>query len=358
MARKNKGGNKNKGKAGKKKEKKEAKTVDSLLAATEEKVELRANKDLAHEYRSATGVLYSQETAMDVKIGGFTLTAFGRELIKDTMIEFTIGRRYGLIGSNGAGKTTFLRCMAAREVPIPSQIDIFLLEYEAEPTEMTAVEAVLDRVRKEMARLEALADVVMDEEGGESELLQDIYERLDEFDPDTMEARACSLLHGLGFSTVDMKKKTKDMSGGWRMRVSLAEALFIKPTLLLLDEPTNHLDLEACVWLEEYLALYPRCLVVVSHSEDFLNRVCTNIMEITPQLTLQNYSGNYHQYHVTKTENEVNQMRIWRKEQDDIKHLKAFIASCGTFSNLVRQAKSKQKILDKMEAKGLTPKVI
>jgi len=357
MARKKGKGASKKPPPKKKAEVKKAGTVDELLAQ-ESKVELKANKDLAHEYRSATGVLYSQETAMDVKIGGFTLTAFGRELIKDTMIEFTIGRRYGLIGSNGSGKTTFLRCMAAREVPIPQQIDIFILETEADPTEMTAVEAVLHGVRTEMKRLEDLADLVMDEEGGaESEMLQDIYERLDEFDPDTMEQRACTLLHGLGFNQVDMHKMTKDMSGGWRMRVSLAEALFIKPTLLLLDEPTNHLDLEACVWLEEYLALYPRCLVVVSHSEDFLNRVCTNIMEITPQLTLLNYSGNYHQYHMTKKENEVNQMRIWRKEQDDIKHLKAFITSCGTFSNLVRQAKSKQKILDKMEAKGLTEKV-
>jgi ATP-binding cassette subfamily F protein 2 len=185
-----------------------------------------------------------------------------------------------------------------------------------------------------------------------------VYERLDAFDESTMDARASTLLFGLGFSAADMKKATKDMSGGWRMRVSLAEALFIKPTLLLLDEPTNHLDLEACVWLETYLSTYPRCLVVVSHSEDFLNAVTTHTIDITPMLTLKNYTGNYHQYRITKEENEVNQMRAYKKEQDDIKHLKAFIASCGTFSNLVRQAKSKQKILDKMEAAGLTPKVV
>jgi ATP-binding cassette subfamily F protein 2 len=328
-----------------------------LLAESDTKVVLKANVDLAHEYRNATGVLYSQATALDVKIGGFTMTGFGRELIKDTMIEFTIGKRYGLIGANGSGKSTFLSCLAAREVPIPEFIDIFHLAHEAAPGEMTAVEAVLDGVRKEMARLENVADQIMETEGADSDLLLDVYDRLEAFDPDSMETRACSLLHGLGFNQVDMHKKTKDMSGGWRMRVSLAEALFIKPTLLLLDEPTNHLDLEACVWLEQYLSTYPRCLVVVSHSEDFLNGVCTNIMEITPELTLQNYSGNYAQFHITKTENEVNQMRIWKKEQDDIKHLKAFISSCGTFSNLVRQAKSKQKILDKMYAVGLTPKV-
>lgn len=334
--------------------------MDELLAedGTEEKVELHAHKDQAHEYRSATGVLYSQATALDVKIGGFTMTAYSRELIKDTMIEFTIGRRYGLIGANGSGKTTFLRVMAAREVPIPDFIDIFHLEEEAPPEEITAQEAVVAGVRKEMARLEALSERVMDEEGAESELLQDIYERLDEFDENTIDTRAAVLLHGLGFSQADMKKHTCDMSGGWRMRVALAQALFVRPTLLLLDEPTNHLDLEACVWLENYLAQYPRCLVVTSHSEDFLNGVCTHIMHITPDFKLKNYTGNYDQFITTKREQEVNQTKLYKKEQEDIKHLKTFISSCGTFSNLVRQAKSKQKILDKMYARGLTPKVL
>jgi ATP-binding cassette subfamily F protein 2 len=149
-------------------------------------------------------------------------------------------------------------------------------------------------------------------------------------------------------------KATKDMSGGWRMRVALARALFLKPALLLLDEPTNHLDLESCVWLEEYLAKYNRCLIVTSHSQDFLNSVCTNIIHINHKGRLDNYTGNYDQFIKTKGENEVNQLKTYKKEQDDIKHLKAFIASCGTYANLVRQAKSKQKILDKMVEKGLT----
>jgi len=138
------------------------------------------------------------------------------------------------------------------------------------------------------------------------------------------------------------------------MRVALAQALFVRPTLLLLDEPTNHLDLEGVVWLEKYLATYDRCLVVVSHSQDFLNNVCTNTIHINMQRKLQVYGGNYDTFIQVKTENEVNQMKRYRKEQDDIKHLKAFIASCGTYSNLVRQGKSKQKIIDKMVAAGLT----
>jgi ATP-binding cassette subfamily F protein 2 len=142
------------------------------------------------------------------------------------------------------------------------------------------------------------------------------------------------------------------------MRVALAQALFIRPTLLLLDEPTNHLDLEACVWLEDYLKDYDRCLVVVSHSQDFLNGVCTHTMHLTPTGKLINYTGNYDTFIKTKAELEIQQMKQYNKEQDDIKHIKAFIASCGTYSNLVRQAKSKQKIIDKMEEAGLTEKVV
>jgi len=141
------------------------------------------------------------------------------------------------------------------------------------------------------------------------------------------------------------------------MRVALAKALFVKPTLLLLDEPTNHLDLETCVWLETYLANYPRILVVVSHSQDFLNGVCSNIILLRKK-ELTYYSGNYDTYMKTRLENEVNQMKHFKKQQDDIAHLNQFIRSCGTYSNLVRQAKSKQKIIDKMEAAGLVEEVI
>ncbi|KAG1490029.1 hypothetical protein G6F52_013656 [Rhizopus delemar] len=154
-----------------------------------------------------------------------------------------------------------------------------------------------------------------------------------------------------------MQKKTRDMSGGWRMRVALARALFIKPTLLLLDEPTNHLDLEATVWLEEYLKTYDRILVIVSHSQDFLNGVCTNMMHLTHKRKLIYYGGNYDMFVKTKQENEVNQAKAYAKQQEEIAHIKKFIASAGTYANLVRQAKSKQKIIDKMEAAGLIEKV-
>merc|ERR1719199_1819568 len=186
------------------------------------------------------------------------------------------------------------------------------------------------------------------------ELLAVVGEKLDKMEPETFEPRACELLHGLGFTQAMMNKFTKDMSGGWRMRVSLAQALFVEPMLLLLDEPTNHLDLGACVWLEEYLKSYPNTLLLTSHSEDFLNGVCTNILQLTQKGTLVVWAGNYNQYVTTRTELEKNQMTKWKKEQDDIKHLEEFIRSCGTYANMRIQAESKQKIIDKMKDAGLT----
>jgi ATP-binding cassette subfamily F protein 2 len=142
------------------------------------------------------------------------------------------------------------------------------------------------------------------------------------------------------------------MSGGWRMRVALARALFIAPSILLLDEPTNHLDLEACVWLEDYLSTYSKILIVISHSQDFLNGVCTDMMVMQEQ-KLRYWSGNFDSYVKTRTEQDVNTIKLYKKQQAEIAEIKQFIASCGTYANLVRQAKSRQKILDKMEADGL-----
>jgi ATP-binding cassette subfamily F protein 2 len=136
------------------------------------------------------------------------------------------------------------------------------------------------------------------------------------------------------------------------MRVALARALFKAPSILLLDEPTNHLDLEACVWLEDYLSTYPKILIVISHSQDFLNGVCTHMM-VMQQEKLRYWSGNFDAYLKTRTEQDTNQIKLYKKQQVEINEIKQFIASCGTYANLVRQAKSREKILEKMEADGL-----
>eukprot|EP01136_Pigoraptor_vietnamica_P008724 Opistho-1_new@44425 len=331
----------------------------AAVTATAKKAEAAAAAkaaELALSARHVTGVLASRPASRDVIVESFNLTFHGLELIQDATLELNFGRRYGLLGQNGSGKSTFLKCLAAREVPIPEHIDIFLLNEEVPPTDRTALQSVIDTVAEEVKRLEAEEARLMEEEGPESPELQDVYERLELLDPSTFEKRAGELLHGLGFTREMMAKMTRDMSGGWRMRVALARALFIRPTMLLLDEPTNHLDLSACVWLEDYLRTYDRILVLVSHSQDFLNGVCTNIMHLAKK-KLMYYTGNYDMYVRTRAENETNQMKQYKKQQEDIAHLKDFISSCGTYANLVRQAKSKQKILDKMEEAGLIEKV-
>lgn len=307
--------------------------------------------------RVCTGVLNSQETSRDLKISQISLVFHGRVLLQDSTLELNYGRRYGLLGANGCGKSTFLRALAAREYPIPESIDIYLLNEPANPSEATALEWVVNEANAELARLEKKVEEVLEHQGPESEILDDLHERIDEMDPSTFETRASVILRGLGFTAQTIHKKTKDMSGGWKMRVALAKALFVKPTLLLLDDPTAHLDLEACVWLEEYLKRWDRTLVLVSHSQDFLNGVCTNMIDMR-QRRLIAYTGNFDAYVKTRAEMEVNQMKQYAKQQEEIAHIKKFIASAGTYSNLVRQAKSRQKILDKMEADGLIEPVI
>lgn len=283
------------------------------------------------------------------------MSVAGTQLIEECSIELTIGRRYGLIGSNGSGKSNFLRALALRDVPLPENMDLYLLEDEVPPSDKTALETVVDHVREKLAKIEKeIMDVIA--EDPEDERLESLYEQMDDMDPAKFEETAGLILAGLGFKKDMLKKATKDMSGGWRMRVSLAQALFAAPTFLLLDEPTNHLDLEACVWLENYLAGYKRCLILVSHSQDFLDGVCTHTIHLQEK-KFKYYTGNYTVFRRTYEENRQVQHKKYMKEQQEIKDIKAFISSCGTFANLVKQAKSRQKVLDKMYEAGLTPPV-
>ena len=304
--------------------------------------------------RTVTGVLASRPTAIDLRIEQFSMQVNGQELVRDCALELNAGRRYGLLGANGCGKSNLLAAIANREVPVPAHLDVYHLREEAEPSQRTALQAVVDHIEREVNRLQALEASILSEGGVGDERLQPLYERLEALDPATFESRAAELLHGLGFDRAMMRRATEDMSGGWRMRVALARALFAAPALLLLDEPTNHLDLSACVWLEHYLARYEKCLLVVSHSQDFLNGVCTHIVRLSNK-TLSYYTGDYDTFTKTLEADNVIQQRKHDKEQADIKHLREFIASCGTYADKMKQANSKQKILDKMEAAGLTP---
>jgi len=309
--------------------------------------------------RSATGVLSSQALSRDVHVSQFSLSFHGTVLVEDSELKLNHGRRYGLIGLNGCGKTTLLRTIGHREIPIPSHIDTFLLEREVDPSDICALDCVLSVRDSEVQRLEEEAENILEMPGGaESERLQEIYETLfDDLDQAKARPRAAEILHGLGFTAEMQQTATKHFSGGWRMRISLAQALFISPSLLLLDEPTNHLDLEACVWLEEYLKNYKKTLLLVSHSQDFLNGVCTHILLLRLQ-KLTTYTGNYDTYVQTRAEKEQHQMKQYKWEQDQIKNVKDYIARFGHGTQkMARQAQSREKTLEKM-TRNLTEKVV
>merc|ERR1739844_784940 len=318
---------------------------------------LESEARLASEARACTGVLGIHPMTKDIKMDNFSVTFHGAELIQDSKVELSCGRKYGLIGVNGSGKSSFLAVLGNREVPIQDHIDIFYLAREMPASEKTALEAVME-ADEERLRLEKLAEeLALNEDEESQDYLMEVYERLDEIGADTAEVKASQLLKGLGFNTAMQNKKCKDYSGGWRMRIALARALFIKPHLLLLDEPTNHLDLEACVWLEEELKNYKQILVIISHSQDFMNGVCTQVMHLN-KLRLEYYGGNYDAFVRTRGELMENQEKRYQWEQDQIAHMKNYIARFGHGSaKLARQAQSKEKTLAKMVAGGLTEKV-
>ncbi|EES14049.1 hypothetical protein BDA96_07G176000 [Sorghum bicolor] len=307
--------------------------------------------------RTCTGVLASHPLSRDIHIESLSLTFHGHDLIVDSELELNYGRRYGLLGLNGCGKSTLLTAIGCRELPIPEHMDIYHLTHEIEASDMSALQAVVS-CDEERVKLEKEAEILAAQDDGGGDALDRVYERLEAIDASTAEKRAAEILYGLGFNKQMQAKKTRDFSGGWRMRIALARALFMNPTILLLDEPTNHLDLEACVWLEEMLKKFDRILVVISHSQDFLNGVCTNIIHMQNK-KLKLYTGNYDQYVQTRSELEENQMKQFKWEQEQIASMKEYIARFGHGSaKLARQAQSKEKTLAKMERGGLTEKVV
>eukprot|EP01041_Mallomonas_annulata_P002627 gene2626-5152_t len=300
----------------------------------------------------------------DINVTNLTVLFHGSPIVEEAELSLNYGNRYGLIGRNGCGKSTLMRAIGARCFPIPDGIEIFHLKEEIEASDMTAKEAVMsvDLERSNLEREAEELNDLMGEEGLEDtdevmDRLTQVYERLEELDAATAEVRASKILAGLGFTPEKQMKKTKEFSGGWRMRISLARALFIQPTLLLLDEPTNHLDMEAVIWLEDYLSKWSKILLLVSHSQDFLNSVCTNVINFTKK-KLNYYSGNYDAFVQTRAELEEEQMTRYKREQDQIKQMKEYVAKFGhgTAKN-AKQAQSKEKVLDKMVRGGLTEKV-
>jgi len=292
-------------------------------------------------------------SATDVKVHNLTIRAKGKVLLENTSLTIAGGRRYGLAGPNGKGKTTLLKLMARRQIPVPDTIDVLLVEQEIVGTEQSALQAVvaadveLMELRAEEHRLQDELSAETHEAGYDADAanhrLNEIYERMNEMGAATAESRAARILHGLGFTDQMRKRPTNSFSGGWRMRISLARALYIQPTLLLLDEPTNHLDLRAVLWLEEYLMRWKKTLIVVSHDRDFLNNVTTDIIHLH-DLKLHFYRGNFAQFEEMYEQKRREVNKAFEKYEKQMRAAKQSGKNSKANQEKVKQAAARQQV--------------
>ncbi|XP_036212335.1 ATP-binding cassette sub-family F member 1 isoform X3 [Myotis myotis] len=265
------------------------------------------------------------ENASDIKLEKFSISAHGKELFVNADLYIVAGRRYGLVGPNGKGKTTLLKHIANRALSIPPNIDVLLCEQEVVADETPAVQAVLRADTKRLKLLEEERQLQAQLEQGDdtaAERLEKVYEELRATGAAAAEAKARRILAGLGFDPEMQNRPTQKFSGGWRMRVSLARALFMEPTLLLLDEPTNHLDLNAVIWLNNYLQGWRKTLLIVSHDQGFLDDVCTDIIHLDAQ-RLHYYRGNYMTFKKMYQQKQKELLKQYEKQEKKLKELKA-----------------------------------
>ncbi|MBX5144321.1 ABC-F family ATP-binding cassette domain-containing protein [Rhizobium lentis] len=271
----------------------------------------------------------------------------GRLLLDNASVSLPSGTKAGLVGRNGAGKSTLFRVITGDlsaetgSVSIPKGARIGQVAQEAPGTEDSLIEIVL-AADKERAALLAEADTAND-----PHRIAEIQMRLVDIDAHSAEARAASILAGLGFDQAAQARPASSFSGGWRMRVALAAVLFAEPDLLLLDEPTNYLDLEGTMWLEDYIRRYPHTVIIISHDRDLLNNAVNSIVHLD-QKKLTFYRGNYDQFERQKAEADELQTKAKAKNEAARKHLQSFIDRFKAKASKARQAQSRVKALERM----------
>lgn len=282
-----------------------------------------------------------------ITISGLSARIAGRLLLDNASVSLPSGTKAGLVGRNGAGKSTLFRIITgdfsseAGSVSLPKNARIGQVAQEAPGTDEPLIEIVL-AADKERAALLKEADSATD-----PHRIAEIQTRLSDIGAHSAQARAASILAGLGFDHEAQQRPAKSFSGGWRMRVALAAVLFSEPDLLLLDEPTNYLDLEGTLWLEDYVRRYPHTVLIISHDRDLLNTAVNAIVHLD-QKKLTFYRGGYDQFERQKAEADELQMKAKAKNEAARKHLQSFIDRFKAKATKARQAQSRVKALERM----------
>lgn len=283
-----------------------------------------------------------------LRIENVTYRIGPRTLLDRASVSIAAGHRVGLVGRNGSGKTTLLKLIMRQldvdegSIELPGRWRVGITSQEAPSGPQNLIETVL-AADEELVSLQAEADTASD-----PHRIAEIHARLQDKDAHTAEARAASILSGLGFSQTSQQAACESFSGGWRMRVALAALLFTEPDLLLLDEPTNHLDLEATVWLENYIGRYPGTVLVVSHDRDLLNRVVGEILHLEHgKLSL--YQGGYDRFEQTRRMQLELAEKQRAKNAAERERIQAFVNRFRYKATKAKQAQSRLKLLARME---------
>ncbi len=275
----------------------------------------------------------------------------GRTLLEDASLQVNQGYRVGLVGPNGTGKSTLFNLIDgelevdAGDILIQPKVKMGRVRQDLPDDETTLIDVVLAADTERASLLEEA------ETATDAQRISDIYMRLADINAYEAPTNASIILTGLGFSIEAQNMPISSFSGGWKMRVALAAALFRQPDLLLLDEPTNHLDFEAIVWLESYLQQYPGTYIIISHDREILNKTCTHIAHLD-QLKLEMYTGNYDTFETRRAQKLYNHQALFEKQQAHKKRVLDFASKFGAKASKARQAQSRLKMLEKMDMVG------
>ncbi|MFY9213073.1 MAG: ABC-F family ATP-binding cassette domain-containing protein [Aestuariivita sp.] len=281
-----------------------------------------------------------------LRIDDITYAIAGRRLFDGASAVIPTGHKVGLVGRNGTGKTTLFRlirgelALESGQIHMPKQARIGGVAQEVPSNEVSLLNTVL---AADTERAELMADTTQD-----PTRIAEIQARLTDIDAWSAEARAASILKGLGFDDPDHARPCSDFSGGWRMRVALAAVLFAQPDLLLLDEPTNYLDLEGALWLEAYLAKYPHTVIIISHDRGLLNRAVGSILHLEDR-KLTFYQGPYDQFARARAEKLALADAMAKKQETRRAHLQSYVDRFRYKADKAKQAQSRIKALARMQ---------